>query len=399
MAGRGRRASSPGCAAPTWHPTVAALRGRADDVVTAELRRLAQRRPDLSDEQRAEVARTVHRVVQRLLHQPTVRVRQLAAEPGGDQYAALLRELFDLEVPQTSRSTPSPTCRTADGRDCRRRLPADDRPPPEVSDEHAPAPRHPGQRPGDGPVRPRRRGAHRRHRPRRRAGRGGHRRRPLVRAGAPARRRRLRLRAARRADRRRRSTSPCTPTRICPPPRHAGLHIAAVPPRQDPRDALVARDGRTLAELPPGATVGTGALRRIAQLHALGLQLEVTPIRGNVDTRLARVLGPEADLDAVVLARAGLARLGRTDVITETLDPMLMLPAPAQGALAVECRADDSGPGRAARRARPRTVPRRGHRGTGAAGHPGGRMLRPGRRLRRTRRRRRTVTRSTCAGR
>ncbi|WP_433687281.1 hydroxymethylbilane synthase [Micromonospora carbonacea] len=121
-----------------------------------------------------------------------------------------------------------------------------------------------------------------------------------------------------------------------------GLHVAAVPPRQDPRDALVARGGRTLAELPPGAVVGTGALRRIAQLHALGLQLEVTPIRGNVDTRLARVLGPDADLDAVVLARAGLARLDRTDVITETLDPMLMLPAPAQGALAVECRADDT---------------------------------------------------------
>ncbi|MER6594777.1 hydroxymethylbilane synthase [Micromonospora purpureochromogenes] len=121
----------------------------------------------------------------------------------------------------------------------------------------------------------------------------------------------------------------------------AGLHIAAVPPRQDPRDALVATGGRTLAELPPGAVVGTGALRRIAQLHALGLQLEVTPIRGNVDSRLRRVLGPEANLDAVVLARAGLARLGRTDVITETLDPMLMLPAPAQGALAVECRADD----------------------------------------------------------
>ncbi|PWU43105.1 hydroxymethylbilane synthase [Micromonospora globispora] len=120
-----------------------------------------------------------------------------------------------------------------------------------------------------------------------------------------------------------------------------GLHIAAVPARQDPRDALVATNGRTLAELAPGAKVGTGALRRIAQLHALGMQLEVTPIRGNVDTRLGRVLGPDADLDAVVLARAGLARLGRADVITETLDPMLMLPAPAQGALAVECRIDD----------------------------------------------------------
>ncbi|WP_320069238.1 hydroxymethylbilane synthase [Micromonospora sp. RTGN7] len=119
-----------------------------------------------------------------------------------------------------------------------------------------------------------------------------------------------------------------------------GLFVAAVPARQDPRDALVATGGRTLAELPPGATIGTGALRRIAQLHALGLQLEVVPIRGNVDTRLARVLGPDADLDAVVLARAGLARLDRADVITETLDPMLMLPAPAQGALAVECRVD-----------------------------------------------------------
>lgn len=122
---------------------------------------------------------------------------------------------------------------------------------------------------------------------------------------------------------------------------HPGLHIAAVPHREDPRDALVARDGRTLAELPPGATIGTGALRRIAQLHALGMQLSVTPIRGNVDSRLGRVLGPDADLDAVVLARAGLTRLGRTAVITETLDPMLMLPAPAQGALAVECRIDE----------------------------------------------------------
>jgi hydroxymethylbilane synthase len=123
---------------------------------------------------------------------------------------------------------------------------------------------------------------------------------------------------------------------------HPRLHIAAVPPREDARDALIARGGRTLAELPAGSTVGTGAVRRIAQLHALGLQLQVTPIRGNVDSRIARVLGPQADLDAVVLARAGVVRLGRAAEITETLDPMLMLPAPAQGALAVECRADDA---------------------------------------------------------
>jgi glutamyl-tRNA reductase len=80
-------------------PTVAALRARADSVVESELSRLAQRRPDLTDEQRADVAHSIHRVVQRLLHSPTVRVRQLATTPGGDQYAALLRELFDLAVP------------------------------------------------------------------------------------------------------------------------------------------------------------------------------------------------------------------------------------------------------------------------------------------------------------
>jgi hydroxymethylbilane synthase len=115
------------------------------------------------------------------------------------------------------------------------------------------------------------------------------------------------------------------------------LVLAAVPAREDPRDALVARDGLTLGELPPGSTVGTGSPRRAAQLEALGLGLRVLPIRGNVDTRLAKVTSGE--LDAVVLARAGLARLGLLDAVTEVLDPLQMLPAPAQGALAVECRA------------------------------------------------------------
>jgi hydroxymethylbilane synthase len=117
------------------------------------------------------------------------------------------------------------------------------------------------------------------------------------------------------------------------------LSLAAVPPRQDPRDALIARDSLTLGELPPGSRVGTGSPRRAAQIQALGLGLEVVPIRGNVDTRIRKVT--DGELDAVVLARAGLARLGRLDVITEVLDPIQMLPAPAQGALAVECRVDD----------------------------------------------------------
>jgi hydroxymethylbilane synthase len=114
--------------------------------------------------------------------------------------------------------------------------------------------------------------------------------------------------------------------------------VAAVPIRADPRDALCARDGLTLLELPSGARVGTGSPRRAAQLQALDLGLAIVPIRGNVDTRLARV---GRDLDAVVLAVAGLQRRSRAHLVTELLDPIQVLPAAAQGALAVECRASD----------------------------------------------------------
>ena len=119
-----------------------------------------------------------------------------------------------------------------------------------------------------------------------------------------------------------------------------GLALAAVPFREDPRDAVVARSGMTLGELPVGSRIGTGSPRRAAQLHALGLGLEVVGIRGNVDTRIGKVRSGE--LDAVVLARAGLARIDRLEVVTETLDPIQMLPAPGQGALAVETRDPDT---------------------------------------------------------
>ncbi|MDO5634829.1 MAG: hydroxymethylbilane synthase [Micrococcus sp.] len=132
-----------------------------------------------------------------------------------------------------------------------------------------------------------------------------------------------------------------------------GLEIIAVPAREDVRDALCARDGLTLDELPAGARVGTGSPRRVAQLKALRPDLELVDIRGNVQTRLARVPGleqhddhapaaagsPRGDLDAVVLACAGLDRLGLGHVITERLDTSVMLPAPGQGALAVEVAA------------------------------------------------------------
>lgn len=121
---------------------------------------------------------------------------------------------------------------------------------------------------------------------------------------------------------------------------HEGVTLVAIPPREDPRDVVVARDGLTLGELPQGSRVGTGAPRRTAQLHALGLGLEISGVRGNVDTRIGKVRSGE--YDAVVLARAGLARIDRLDDVTEVLDPLQVLPAPGQGALAIECRSDDT---------------------------------------------------------
>lgn len=119
-----------------------------------------------------------------------------------------------------------------------------------------------------------------------------------------------------------------------------GLVLGAVPARVSPADALCARDGLTLAELPPGASVGTGSPRRMAQIRSLRRDLKLVAIRGNVGTRLGRVA--PGDLDAVVLAAAGLQRMGLQDAITEEFDPRVFLPAPAQGALAVECRAGET---------------------------------------------------------
>jgi hydroxymethylbilane synthase len=117
---------------------------------------------------------------------------------------------------------------------------------------------------------------------------------------------------------------------------HDQLVVAAIPAREDPRDALCARDGLALDALPAGARVGTGSPRRMAQLRRRRPDLEVVDIRGNVDTRLGKVTSGE--LDAVILAAAGLSRIGRTDVITELLDPDTWPTAPGQGALAVEVR-------------------------------------------------------------
>jgi hydroxymethylbilane synthase len=118
-----------------------------------------------------------------------------------------------------------------------------------------------------------------------------------------------------------------------------GLQVAAFPAREDPRDALIWPGGTSLTTLPRGARIGTGSPRRAALLRATGRQLRVVPMRGNVGTRLRKLADGEAD--ALVLAMAGLSRLGLSGAIATPLDPSVLMPAPAQGVLALECRADD----------------------------------------------------------
>lgn len=118
-----------------------------------------------------------------------------------------------------------------------------------------------------------------------------------------------------------------------------GLTVGAYPEREDPRDVFIGAPGRRFAALPPGSQVGTGSLRRIALLKSLRPDLESVPIRGNVATRLAKI--ESMGLDGVILAAAGLVRLGLDEQILDPLDPERYVPAGGQGALAVEVRIDD----------------------------------------------------------
>lgn len=120
----------------------------------------------------------------------------------------------------------------------------------------------------------------------------------------------------------------------------AGLCIGAVSQRADARDVLVSANGKTLSQLPLGARVGTSSLRRQAQIKAARPDLNILPLRGNVDTRLRKAL--QGDYDAIILAAAGMERLDLGPHITQYLPLEVMLPAPGQGALAIQCRADDS---------------------------------------------------------
>ena len=124
-----------------------------------------------------------------------------------------------------------------------------------------------------------------------------------------------------------------------------GLTVGAIPVRADVRDALVSRDGQTLEQLPHGATIGTSSRRRAAQVLHQRPDLHIIDIRGNVQTRLNKVYDPDTPYDATLLAKAGLDRLGLSQHITQILDLDMMLPAPAQGALGIQCRAEATSQG------------------------------------------------------
>lgn len=124
-----------------------------------------------------------------------------------------------------------------------------------------------------------------------------------------------------------------------PPDLHPRLTIGCVPEREDPRDVLVSRTGRALVDLPPGTRIGTSSLRRAVQAQEANRNVEVVPLRGNVGTRIRKCR--EGAVDAVLLARAGINRLGLGHEVTEDLAPEQFLPAVGQGALAIEHRADD----------------------------------------------------------
>lgn len=340
-------------------PAVAELRRHANEVADQELELLRNRVPALSEHDFQEAARAVRRVVDKLLHEPTVRVKKLAAESGVVSYESALQELFGLalaplpeekgrsaavdlsDLPATEEITSTTPMSTAHaGRASTKNSKEETMAAENTQTERA------GTRPlllgtrGSALARTQ----------------AGHVRDALIAAGFPAELHivttagdvnmapveRIGVGVFTQALREALHEGECDVAihsfkdlPSAPDPRFR----LVVPRRADAREALIARDGLRLAELPEGATVGTSAPRRISQLRALRPDLDIRPLRGNIDTRMGKVTSGE--LDAVILAYAGLSRMGQKDRATEVLSVEDLLPAPAQGALAIECRADD----------------------------------------------------------
>ncbi|WP_349827236.1 glutamyl-tRNA reductase [Brevibacterium litoralis] len=338
-------------------PTLAALRNHAVEVVESEFARLRNKLGDTVDEKAlTEIRKTLGRASDKIIHTPTVKVKELVADDSGVDYAAALSALFDLRDRGTG-----PVDAT--------KLPVDeDGGLPAAVPQQVVDPTADGKRPVADhtlqTVEPPEWNGH--------TVRLGTRRSQLARSQSIA----LAQQLARHTGWRVQIVEVVTEGDVnmtplaslggtgvfvsavrtalltgkvdlvvhslkdLPTAPAAGIHLGAVPPRVDPADVLIARDGLTLRELPAGSTIGTGSPRRAAQIRALRPDLQVKGVRGNVDTRIRHVT--EGSLDAIVLAAAGVRRLGRLDEVTDVLDSAVMLPAPGQGALAVECRAAES---------------------------------------------------------
>lgn len=348
-------------AASKINPTVVALRKRASQIIDAEYTRLVNKLgDDVSQDVQAEIRKSLNRTVDKILHNPTVRVKELALTETSTDYAAALSTLFDLTAaPETSelpivkaknhsanqgaaknaKATSSPAkSTTTDGT-----TPVGDHTLDVVEPE--------------GWTRTVRLGTRRSNLARSQSVGVAHdiaahtgwrveivevvtegdvNMTPLANMGGTG----VFVSAVRRALLSGKIDIAVHSLKDLPTVQAPGITLAAVPPRVDPSDVLVARDGLTFDQLPQGAIVGTGSPRRAAQMRAVRPDLDIRGVRGNVGTRIKYVT--DGRIDAVVLAAAGMRRLGRLAEVTETLATDLMLPAPGQGALAIECRAENA---------------------------------------------------------
>mgnify|MGYP001941146583 FL=1 len=348
-------------AASKINPTVVALRKRASQIIDAEYTRLVNKLgDDVSEDVQAEIRKSLNRTVDKILHNPTVRVKELALTETSTDYAAALSTLFDLtaatetsELPivkaknhsanqgaaKNAKATSSPAkSTTTDGT-----TPVGDHTLDVVEPE--------------GWTRTVRLGTRRSNLARSQSVGVAHdiaahtgwrveivevvtegdvNMTPLANMGGTG----VFVSAVRQALLSGKIDIAVHSLKDLPTAQAPGITLAAVPPRVDPSDVLVARDGLTFDQLPQGAIVGTGSPRRAAQMRAVRPDLDIRGVRGNVGTRIKYVT--DGRIDAVVLAAAGMRRLGRLAEVTETLATDLMLPAPGQGALAIECRAENA---------------------------------------------------------
>lgn len=346
-------------AASRINPTVVALRQRATQIADAEFDRLTHKLGDgVNEEALAEIRKALSRTVDKILHNPTVRVKELAVNETSTDYAAALSTLFDLTTGEVAtRPATTSATRTSTGR-------------AHTGNTHS-TPAKSTTTDGTTPVgdhtldvvepagwtRTVRLGTRRSALARAQSVGVAHdiaahtgwrveivevvtegdvNMTPLAAMGGTG----VFVSAVRRALLGGKIDIAVHSLKDLPTAQAPGTTLAAVPPRVDPSDVLITRDGLTFDTLPTGAVVGTGSPRRAAQLRAARPDLVIRGVRGNVDTRIKYVT--DARLDAVVLAAAGVRRLGRVAEVSQTLGPDLMLPAPGQGALAIECRAENA---------------------------------------------------------